>query len=164
MVNFRLCSLQTNYKQPASEDGERVLTFPIGCNSGTSVSAKAILRRGPCEFSKDLHKDSRNSAPSSKASGGQTLISTCLRALTRCSYFISISLGIWFVVTGPSSCKNRSVTLSNLQNHSQPALVIGPESKIRFTSILLACPRESHTGRHLFDDCETAQGASSSVA
>jgi hypothetical protein len=47
-------------------------TFPMGCKRRVSVSAKAILNRRPCAFAKDLANDSRNSAPSSNASGGHT--------------------------------------------------------------------------------------------
>lgn len=53
--------------------GKRLVnTFPIGCSRKTSVSAKAIFRFGPWAFTNDFDSDSRNSAPSSKASGGHT--------------------------------------------------------------------------------------------
>lgn len=40
----------------------------------TSVSANDVFRRLPCAFSKDLDSEAMKSAPSSKASGGQTYI------------------------------------------------------------------------------------------
>lgn len=38
----------------------------------TSVSAKDVFKRLPCAFSNDLDSEAMKSAPSSKASGGQT--------------------------------------------------------------------------------------------
>ena len=47
---------------------------------------------------------------------------TCLKPLTRFSYFMSASFATWPAAMGPSSVKNRSVTLSKLLDVSLPSL------------------------------------------
>lgn len=71
MIHLGLCGLQDSVNGSERQEFEQ-LTFPIGCRSWTSVSAKALFRRNPCAFENDFDNVSMNSAASSNASGGQT--------------------------------------------------------------------------------------------
>lgn len=71
MIDFSLRRLEVMLAYISTSQGIGI-TFPMGCKSRVNVSAKAILNRRPCAFAKDLANNSRNSAPSSNASGGHT--------------------------------------------------------------------------------------------
>jgi hypothetical protein len=71
MINFGLRRLEVMLACVRTSQGIGN-TFPMGCKRRVNVSAKAILNRRPCAFAKDLANNSRNSAPSSNASGGHT--------------------------------------------------------------------------------------------
>ena len=64
-----VCAIENECCSPVKSQ-ER--TFPVGWRISTRVSAKTDLNRDPWAFSKDLERDSRNSALSSNVSGGQT--------------------------------------------------------------------------------------------
>ena len=71
VIDFRLRSLRS-MSRGVFRTQSCVRTLAVEYKSWNIVSANADLRRVPCAFSNDFDKDSRNSAPSSKHSGGYT--------------------------------------------------------------------------------------------